>query len=163
MKKEQIESLESYFKTDNEHWNEYTFETLCETLQQGQFEDPEQPLHLFSKAIELFTEHNQQPLKAVQFFTKEVDNTKLKDHQKIFVYERVCRYLEDSEFEFDHTPILELLNSNKKKLIADNIPPQPLTKNIRETLKAVCVSPIVSVNVCVCLIVCLSKCCVSLS
>jgi len=111
------------------------FETLCETLQQGQFEDPEQPLHLFSKAIELFTEHNQQPLKAVQLFTKEVDNTKLKDHQKIFVYERVCKYLEDSEFEFDHTLILELLNSHKIKLEADSIPPQPMTKNIREILK----------------------------
>jgi len=124
MKEKQIKSLESYYKTENEHWNEHTFEILCETLQRGQFEDPEQPLHLFSKAIELFTAHHQQPLKAVQLFTKEVDNTKLKDHQKIFVYERVCKYLEDSEFDFDHTPILELLNSNKKKLIADNIPPQ---------------------------------------
>jgi len=135
MKAKQITDLESYFTTDNEHWNEYTFETLCETLQQGQFEDPEQPLQLFSKAVELFTGHHEQPLKAVQLFTKEVDKTKLKDHQKIFVYERVCKYLEDSEFDFDHTPILELLNSQKKKLKADNIPPQPMTKNIREILK----------------------------
>jgi len=45
MKKEQIESLESYFKTNNEHWNEYTFETLCKTLQQGQFKDPTDENH----------------------------------------------------------------------------------------------------------------------
>jgi len=66
---------------------------------------------------------------------EEVDKTKLKDHQKIFVYERLCKYLRDSEFDFDHTPIMELLNSHKKKLEADSIPPQPMTKNIRETLK----------------------------
>ena len=30
MKTKEIESLESYFKTENEHWNGYAFEMLCE-------------------------------------------------------------------------------------------------------------------------------------
>jgi hypothetical protein len=41
MKENQIEALESYFKTENEHWNEYAFDMLCEVLQKKQFENIE--------------------------------------------------------------------------------------------------------------------------
>jgi len=58
-------------------------------------------------------------LQAVQLFTKEADKAKLEGLQKLFVYERVCKYLKQSEFDYDHTPIIELLNSQKKKLKDD--------------------------------------------
>ena len=32
MKTKEIEALESYFKTENYHWNGYAFKILCEVL-----------------------------------------------------------------------------------------------------------------------------------
>jgi hypothetical protein len=77
MKTKEIESLESYFKTENEHWNGYAFEMLCEVLKQGNFENPETPLQLFDKAEKIFTEQHETPLKAVQEFAAEIENAKL--------------------------------------------------------------------------------------
>ena len=73
MKAKEIEALESYFKTENEYWNGYTREILCEVLQQGNFENPETPLQLFSNSINIFTEHHETPLKAVQEFASETE------------------------------------------------------------------------------------------
>jgi len=136
MKAKEIEVLESYVKTENEHWNEFAFEMLCEILQQGQFENPETPLQLISDSIDTFTEHHEHPLKAVQLFAGEMDKHKLTPNQKLLVYEWICKYLQHSEFEeMDLKPIKDLLTSQKEKLKAVNLPVKPLTKNIRVTLK----------------------------
>lgn len=136
MKAKEIEALESYIKTDNEHWNEYAFKMLCEILQQGQFENFETPLQLFNSSTDIFCEHYEQPLKAVQLFSAEIDKQKLNTNQKLFVYEWVCKYLQETDFEEkDLTPIKDLLQSQKGKLKAESQPVKPLTKNIRESLK----------------------------
>jgi hypothetical protein len=93
MKAKEIEALESYFKTENEYWNGYTREILCEVLQQGNFENPETPLQLFSNSIDIFTEQHETPLKAVQEFAAETDKQKLTPAQKLFVYEWVYKYV----------------------------------------------------------------------
>jgi len=136
MKAKEIEALEKYVKTECEYQNEFVFKMLCEILQQGQFENPEIPLKLFSIAEPLFTEYIEHPLKAVQLFTSEMDKEKLNPNQRLFVYEWVIKYIKQSEFgEIDLTPIENLLNSQKEKLKAENEPVKLLTKNIRETLK----------------------------
>jgi len=118
MKAKEIEALESYFKTENEYWNGYAFEMLCEVLKQGNFENPETPLQLFDKAVNIFTEQHETPLKAVQEFAAETDKQKLTPAQKLFVYEWVYKYVKNSEFEnIDTTEIKEILtvftSSNK--------------------------------------------------
>lgn len=136
MKAKEIEALESYVKTENEHWNEFVFEMLCEVLQQGQFEKPELPLQLLDFGSDTFTEYHEHPLKGVQLFAGEMDKHKLTPNQMLFVYDWVCKYLEQTEFEgIDLTKIKELLTSQKEKLKTENLPVKPLTKNIRETLK----------------------------
>jgi len=139
MKAKEIEALESYFKTENEHWNDYTREILCEVLQQGNFENPETPLQLFSNSIDIFTEHHKTPLKAVQKFAAETDKQKLTPAQKLFVYEWVYKYVKNSEFvNIDTTEIKEILKSQTERL-KNNKPKveynKPLTGNIRDTLK----------------------------
>ena len=139
MKAKEIEALESYFKTENEYWNGYTREILCEVLQQGNFENPETPLQLFSNSIDIFTEHHETPLKAVQEFETETDKQKLTQSQKLFVYEWVYKYVRNSEFDnMDATEIKDLLKSQTERLKND-MPKveynKPLTGNIRETLK----------------------------
>lgn len=139
MKAKEIEALESYFKTENKHWNGYAFEILCEVLQQGNFENPETPLQLFSNAIDIFSEHHKTPLKAVQLFGNEADKQNLNPAQRLFVYEWVYKYVKYSEFEkADTTEIKELLKSQTEKLKNDKPKVEynkPLTGNIRDTLK----------------------------
>ena len=140
MDQKEIEALEGYFKTDNEHWNEYTFDILCEVLKQGQFENSETPLELFSKGIEIFIKEYQTPLKAVNIFTAELDINKLSDSQKLFVSEWVLKYLKYTEFDNDMTEINDLLNGQIelfKTGVRNNKPEydKPLVGNIRDTLK----------------------------
>ena len=133
-----LQALEGYFKTENEHWNRYAFEMLCEVLKQGNFENPETPLQLFSIAVDIFTEHCETPLQAVQIFETETNG--LEAEQKLFVFEWVLRYLRNTEFEKISTDeIQELLKSQTKRLEleAKKLPEynKPLTGTIRETLK----------------------------
>jgi hypothetical protein len=137
IKKNQIEALESYFKTENEHWNEYAFDMLCEVLKKKQFENPELPLQMFSNSIETFSENSNLPLKAFQSFNVELDKRKLSDTQKLFIYEWVRKYLKDSEFEgIDSAPIEDLIKCEMEALMAQNQPQKPLVIDIRESLKA---------------------------
>ena len=139
MKTKEIEGLESYFKTENEHWNGFAFEMLCEVLKEGNFENPETPLQLFDKAVNIFTEQHETPLKAVQEFAALPDKASLNTAQKLFVYEWVYKYVRVSDFgELDLTEVKDLLKSQTERLKNDK--PQveynkPLTGNIRDTLK----------------------------
>lgn len=140
MKAKEIETLESYFKTENEHWNGYAFEMLCEVLKHSNFENPETPLQLFSKAVDIFTENFETPLKAVQMFEDETDKQKLDTNQKLFVFEWVMKYVKHSEFEkADTGEIKDLLTSQTERLKAESnkLPEynKPLAGNIRDTLK----------------------------
>ena len=85
MKVKEIEALESYFKTENEHWNSYAFKMLCEVLQKGEFDNPETPLELFSRATNNLLKECETPLKAVQ--TLEIITENLNSTQKLFVYQ----------------------------------------------------------------------------
>jgi len=135
----EIQRLESYFKTENKHWNGYALEMLCEVLQQGNFENPETPLQLFNKAVNIFTEQHETPLKAVQEFATETDKQKLSPAQRLFVYEWVYKYLWQTEFEeLDLTEVKDLLKSQTERLKNDKPKVEynkPLTGNIRDTLK----------------------------
>jgi hypothetical protein len=137
MKTKEIEALESYFKTENEHWNGYAFKMLCEVLQKGNFENTETPLQLLDKAANIFAEYRETPLKAVQTFASETE--KLNPDQRLFVYEWVYKYVRDTEFdEIDLTEVNALLKSQTERLKKDKPKVEynkPLTGNIRDTLK----------------------------
>jgi hypothetical protein len=136
MKVKEIEALESYFKTENEHWNRYAFEMLCEVLKQGNFENPETPLQLFNQSVNIFTEQHETPLKAIQ--EVEAKTKELNIAQKLFVYEWIFKYLKRTEYEeIDLTEIMDLLKSQIERLKNDNqIENQkPITGSIRDNLK----------------------------
>lgn len=136
MKINEIQVLESYYQTENEHWNKYAFDMICEVIEQGQFQNPEQPLQIFSTAIDIFTEHYESPLRAVQLFIDALDKEKLTESQKYFICNWVCKYIANSEFEkADLTKIRELMSSQKAKLKAASQPKDSLVKDIRSTLK----------------------------
>ena len=139
MKTKEIAALESYFKTENEHWNTYAFKMLCEVLQKDIFENPETPIQIFDKAVSILIGQHGRPLKAVQEFVELIEKANLNKVQKLFIYERVYNYVENTEYEtIDTTEIEHLLKSYTTKL--KNEKPQveynkPMTGNIRDTLK----------------------------
>jgi len=135
MKQKEIEAIESYFETENDHWNKFAFEMLCEQSQQGRFESPETPLQLFSNSVEVLLQHYEHPFKAVKLFTGQLDKQNPNPAQRLFIFDWLCKYLEQSEFDFDMKPIEDLLKSHRDKLKAESQQEKSLTKNIRQTLK----------------------------
>lgn len=139
MNNNEVHVLESYFKTENEHWNEYVFEMLCEILKQGNFQEPETALQLFDKSVNIFTKLHATPLNAIQEFELETERVKIIVAQKLFVYEWVYKYLRFTEFEgIELSEVKELLKSHIHRLKIDKLQSdysKPLTSNIRDTLK----------------------------
>ena len=135
-----VQTLENYFKTENEHWNDFAFKILCEVIQKANFTNPETPLQTFRKAVDIFTEHLETPLKAVQIFEIETNKRKLDTNQKLFLFEWVLKYVKYTEFKktgkYDITNLLksqiERLKAELNKLPEYN---KPLVGNIRDTLK----------------------------
>ena len=134
MKAKEVEAIESYFKTENKHWNSYAFKMLCEVLKENEFEDPEQPLKFFSDAISLFENSHETPLKAVETFNDSLEKSKLFGEQKLFIYEWIHKYLCDSEFDINLSEIKSIVKSKKEKLSIET-QAKPRVKDIRCTFK----------------------------
>jgi len=146
------QAIESYFKTANKRLNNHTFKMLCEVIQKGNFTNLETPLQILSKAVDIFTEHSETPVKAIQMFEAEVDKQNLDTGQKLFVFEWALKYVDVSEYvdvsrflgvsKFEKTDfgeIKELLKSKTERLKDElNKLPEynnPLTRSIQNTLK----------------------------
>ena len=133
MKKE----IESYFNTENEHWDKFVFEMYRKAIEQGIFENIETPLQLFGEAISIYTDNAQTPVKAIQLFNDELKKSKLDTIQQLFILEQLEKYLLNTEFDEDLSKIYDLLNSNLLKLKKETTPETPRIDNLRETLKAI--------------------------
>ena len=143
MKTKEAQTLESYFNTENEHlhkaesipWKDFAFKILCEVIQKANFTNPETPLQTFKKAVDIFTEHFETPLKAVQIFEIETNRRKLDTNQKLFLFEWVLRYVKYPEFKkAGKYDVVNLLKSRIERLKAE-LNNKPLTGDIRDTLK----------------------------
>ncbi len=142
MNSKQVQALEGYFKTDNDHWNSYTFKMICKVLEDDNFENPEIPIKTFSKCIDILTEHYETPLKVFQILNSETDKHKFSKSQKLFVFEWIYKYLRNTDFECSEMyEIEQLINSKIESIKAQvNKEPEynkPLVGNIRDTLKDV--------------------------
>ena len=95
-----IETLDRYFKTENEHWNEFAFKTLQKALESEMFSDfiPLMDLYECSIAIASKT-HREKPFEGLQLIIAECDKNEFNIQQKIFLLERVFEYLDQTEFE----------------------------------------------------------------
>jgi len=138
MNTKEVQTLESYFNTENEHWNGFAFKIICEVMQKANFTNPETPLQTFRKAVDIFTEHLETPLKAVQMFEIETNKRKLNTNQKLFLFEWVLKYVKLTEFKktdkYEISDIANLLKSRIERLKAE-LNNKPLVGDVRDTLK----------------------------
>jgi hypothetical protein len=141
MKSKEIGSLEHYFKTENEHWNEYSFETIRKAIETQIFSDLIILMQFYERGISIASEtHREKPFEGLQLIIAEYDKGKLSTEQKVFLFERVFKYLDQTEFDgWFSSEIQDLIKSQievyKKGLSKQPEYNKPLTENIRDTLK----------------------------
>ena len=142
MKTKEVQALESYFKTENEHWNGYALKTIRKALEKQLFSDFNKLMQLYELSINIASEsHREKPFEGLQMIISEYDKNELTTEQKVFLLEGVFEYLDHTDFDgWYSNEIQDLMKSQiavynnelKNKLPEYN---KPLTGNIRDTLK----------------------------
>lgn len=142
MNTKEIQTIESYFKTENEHWNGYALKTIRKALEKQLFSDFNNLMQLYEFSIKIASEsHREKPFEGLQLIISEYDKNELTTEQKVYLLEGVFEYLDRTDFDgWYSSEIQDLMKSqitvynNELK----NILPEynkPLTGNIRNTLK----------------------------
>lgn len=142
MNTKEVQELESYFKTENEHWNEYALKTIRKALEKQLFSDFNKLMQLYEFSINIASEsHRENPFEGLQLIISEYDKNELTTEQKVYLLESVFKYLDCTDFDdWYSSEIQDLMKSQitvynnelKNKLPEYN---KPLTGNIRDTLK----------------------------
>jgi len=142
MNTKEVQALESYFKTENEHWNGYALKTIRKALEKQLFSDFNKLMQLYELSINIASEsHREKPFEGLQLIISEYSKNELTTEQKVYLLEGVFEYLDFTEFDgWYSNEIQDLMKSQiavynnelKNKLPEYN---KPLTGNIRDTLK----------------------------
>lgn len=142
MNTKEVQALESYFKTENEHWNGYALKTIRKALEKQLFSDFNKLMQLYEYSINIASEsHRQKPFEGLQLIISEYDKQELNTKQKVYLLEGVYEYLDRTDFDgWYSTEIQDLMKSQiavynnelKNKLPEYN---KPLTGSIRDKLK----------------------------
>jgi hypothetical protein len=142
MNTKEVQTIESYFKTENEHWNGYALKTIRKALEKRLFSDFNNLMQLYEFSINIASEsHREKPFEGLQLIILEYDKNELTTEQKVYLLEGVFEYLDRTDFDGWHSSEIQDLmksqitvynNELKNKLPEYN---KPLTGNIRDTLK----------------------------
>jgi len=142
MNTKEVQALENYFKTENEHWNGYALKTIRKALEKQLFSDFNKLMQLYELSINIASEsHREKPFEGLQMIISEYDKNELSTEQKVYLLEGVFEYLDHTDFDgWYSNEIQDLMKSQiavynnelKNKLPEYN---KPLTSNIRDTLK----------------------------
>jgi hypothetical protein len=137
-----VTALESYFKTENEHWNSFALKTIRKALEKQLFSDFHKLMQLYELSITIASEsHRERPFEGLQLIISEYDKSEFTTEQKVYLLEGVFEYLNSTDFDgWYSNEIQDLMKSQiavynnelKNKLPEYN---KPLTGNIRDTLK----------------------------
>lgn len=142
MNTDEIKSIESYFKTENEHWNEYALKTIRKALEKQLFSDFSELMDLYRLSINIASDtHREKPFEGLQSIVSEYDKKELTTEQKVHLLEGVFEYLDRTDFDgWYSNEIQDLMKSQisvynnelKNKLPQHG---KPLTGGLRDTLK----------------------------
>ena len=77
MKTNKVEALESYFKTDNEHWNSYALKTIRKALEKQLFSDFNKLMQLYESSINIASDtHREKPFEGLNLIIAEYDKNR---------------------------------------------------------------------------------------
>jgi predicted ATPase len=142
MNTKEAQALESYIKTENEHWNGYALKTIRKAIEKQLFSDFNKLMQLYEHNINIASKsHREKPFEGLQLIISEYDKNELTTEQKVYLLEGVFEYLDCTDFDgWYSNEIQDLMKSQitvynnelKSKLPEYN---KPLIGNIRDTLK----------------------------
>jgi len=142
MKTKEIVCLDSYIKTENEHWNEYALKTIRKALEKQLFSDFNKLMELYKLSINIASEsHKEKPCEGLELIISEYDKNQLTTEQKVYLLEGVFEYLDCTDFENWYSSEIQDLMTSQISAYNNELkskPPEynkPLTGNIRDTLK----------------------------
>lgn len=139
MKTKEKKSIESYYQTKDENFNDYAFELYLDIIKTNTFDNPEIPLSFYHDQVNKIPGNAQHPSKAVDLFLKEFNQVCKTEEQKLMMFDYVIGYLETSKFADSTEQVQTILNAHYKKLkdqVKGPDPEQFKTKDLREKLKS---------------------------
>jgi hypothetical protein len=139
--------LQGYFKTENEHWNNWMFEYMAEVIEKGLFENIEQAMRMFNYSLDTAIECHDEPLKALHLIQDQFDKEGLNNEKRVFVFELLLKYIRNSHFEEIEISDFKVLTSSLIKNLQCTIDKknegnQALVSDLREQLKVMLQSEI---------------------
>lgn len=126
-----MEKIETYFKTENEHWNEHVFNLYNKAISSGLFPDVKLPIEMFDKGTQTILNSQKSSVKGANELLKELECFDVQ--QQLFMLDKIADYFKHTEFDgVELSEAQVLLKSYIKKLQ----PKKPIAGNLREILKA---------------------------
>lgn len=122
-----LEAIETYFTTGNEHRDKYCFQIYKEAEQEQIFESPLTPLWLINKIVSDCYESRKKPVQAVKKVYKVIEDKGLNYKQKCFVYDHVIKILDSTTWKDENgkevslNQIKELLDNEFMSLSPENL------------------------------------------
>jgi len=111
-----LEKIEAYFKTENEHYNGFTLDIYNEAKENNLFPDIETPLWIFDNATSEFYESRNKPLQVLNELKKTFTKEKLNNEQQAFILEHLIEYFKNTVYTDDESKA-EISLSKVEKLL----------------------------------------------
>lgn len=91
-----LEKIEAYFTTENEHYNGFTLDIYNEAKENNLFPDIETPLWIFNNATNEFYESRNKPLQVLNELKETFTKEKLNNEQQAFILEHLIDYFKNT-------------------------------------------------------------------
>lgn len=91
-----LEKIEAYFTTENEHYNGFTLDIYNEAKENNLFPDIETPLWIFDNATIEFYESRNKPLQVLNELKGTFIKEKLNNEQQAFILEHLIDYFKNT-------------------------------------------------------------------
>lgn len=92
----ELEKIEAYFTTENEHYNGFTLDIYNEAKENNLFPDIETPLWIFDNATNEFYESRNKPLQVLNELKETFTKENLNNEQQAFILEHLIDYFKNT-------------------------------------------------------------------
>lgn len=128
-----LEKIEAYFTTENEHYNGFTLDIYNEAKENNLFPDIETPLWIFDNATSEFYESRNKPLQVLNELKETFTKEKLNNEQQAFILEHLIDYFKNTIYTEGESKN-EILLSKVEKLLKKELEQiKPTKANKTET------------------------------
>lgn len=106
-----LEVIDNYLNTNNEHYNNHALELYNEAEAGSLFKDVVIPLRFFSEYISILHTHKTKPLQVVAQLMNKMSTEKFNKEQQVFILKHLANWFRGTEFT----------DANSKKYSLNNI------------------------------------------